>query len=127
VGGEGCTPGFWKNHQEVWDGVGGDDVTTTIQTTDGFNATFGVTPAQSGQPNSLTLLGAAQQGGGGLNALARHAAAALASADSGIDYQYSVAGVIALYRDAVGADAGPETVSSAHGKLEAANEEGCPF
>lgn len=125
--GEGCTPGFWKNHKELWDGVGTNDVTSTIQTTDLFNATFGVTSGQSGKSDSVTLLEAVGAGGGGLIALGRHAAAGLVSADSGIAYGMSVADVIALYRDAVGADPGPETVSSALAILQAANEQGCPL
>jgi len=125
--GEGCTPGFWKTHPQLWDGQGSNDVTSTIQTTDLFNATFGVTSAQSGLEDSVTLLDATGLNGGGKKALARHAAAALASADSGIDYPYSVSQVIALYRDAVGADSGPETVQSALAKLQAANELGCPL
>ena len=125
--GEGCTPGFWKTHESLWDGAGGDDLTSTIQTTDGFNATFGVTAAQSGLDNSVTLLDALSVSGSELNALNRHAAAGLASADSGIDYTFTVAAVIALYRDAVGADPGPETVTSAHAKLKAANELNCPL
>jgi uncharacterized repeat protein (TIGR01451 family) len=124
---EGCTPGFWRNHTSLWDGAGGDDVTTTVQTTDGFNATFGVTSAQSGLANTVTLLGAVNLEGGGRIALARHAAAAAASADAGIAYPYSLAQVIALYQDAVGAIAGPETVASAKAKFEAANQLGCPF
>ncbi len=125
-GDEGCTPGFWRNHTELWDGIGSDDVTTTIQTTDGFNATFGVTPAQSGLADTVTLIDAVNLGGGGLMALNRHAAAALPSAES-VNYSYSLAGVIALYRDAVGADAGPESIYSALAKLSAANEKGCPL
>ena len=125
--GEGCTPGFWRNHPELWDGAGTDDVTTTIQTSDLFNATFGVTIVQSGLLNTVTLFDAVNLGGGGKNALARHAAAALASADSGIDYAFTVEQVIAIYRDAVGADAGPETVSSALLKFSTENERGCPL
>jgi hypothetical protein len=128
-GGEphGCTPGYWKNHTERWDGVGTNDKTATIKTYLLFNATMGVTSTQSSLSNSLTLLGACKLKGGQLKALARHAAAALANADSSIGYPYTVAQVIALYRDAVGADPGPETWESAKAKLEAANELGCPL
>jgi uncharacterized repeat protein (TIGR01451 family) len=123
---EGCTPGFWKTHPERWDGVG-DDLTSTVQTTDLFNATFGVTSAQSGIADSVTLLEATRLRGGGVLALNRHASAALANADSGIAFEFSVAEVIALYRDAVGVDPGPATVESAHATLEEANERGCPL
>lgn len=126
-GTEGCTPGYWKTHEERWDGVGDDDFTTSIHSTDLFNATFGVTSVESGLGDDVTLIQATDTGGGGVIALDRHAAAALASADSGIDYEFSVAQVIALYRDAVGVDPGPEDVDSAHTKLEAANERSCPL
>ncbi len=129
--GDGCTPGYWKNHPERWDGVntGGArkvDVTTTVQKYDLFNASFGVTSSQSGLSNSVTLIKALSVSGGELMALNRHAAAALANADaSGVDYFYTTAQVIALYQDAVGAIAGPETIASAHAKLAMANERLC--
>jgi len=125
-GGEGCTPGYWKNHTNRWDGVGLDDFTTNIHTFDLFNTVFGVTPIQSQMGNSQTLLDAVNLKGGKIFALNRHAAAALASADS-VSYAYTVQQVIDLYRDAVGADVGPETIQSAKAKLEAANEAGCPL
>ncbi len=132
---EGCTPGFWKTHPELWDGVGTDDVTTTIQTTDFFNATFGVTTAQSGLANSVNLLQAQSVATpdlpagspSDLAALDRHTSAALVNADSGINFGFSVAQVISLYRDAVGADAGAATISTALATLSAANQLGCPF
>jgi hypothetical protein len=119
----GLTPGFWKNHAGCWDNVG-KDATQTVKHFQGFNASFGVTAAQSGQSDSVTLLQAAGVNGGGKNALARHAAAALANADSKIGYAFSLAQVKALYRDGVGAVAGPETVDSAKNQFEAANEKG---
>lgn len=124
---EGCTPGYWKNHPERWDGTGGDDHTITVQHQAAFNMFFGVTSAQSGLSDFVTLLGAAASGGGGLDALARHAAAAAASADATINYLYSVNEVIDIYRDGVGADPGPLDVESAKNLLEAQNEAGCPL
>ena len=106
-----CGPGFWKNHEELWDG-GADDVTATYETTHTFNAEFDVSTARSGLGDDMTLLGALDVAGGKLMALNRHAAAALLNADS-TDYPLSVGDVIALYQDAVGAVIGPETVSSA--------------
>ncbi len=124
---EGCSPGFWKKHPEYWDGVGTDDLTSTIKTYLLFNAYMGVTPAQSGVPDTMTLLDVTAIGGGGLYALDRHAAAALPSADAGINYPFTAAGVRALYRDAVGADPGPETIDSALSLLSDANSLKCPF
>jgi hypothetical protein len=120
---QGCSPGFWKTHPLRWDGLPSTtDYTHTVKTSDAFNKTFKVTSAQSGLDDKVTLLDAVGLGGGGLNALARQAAAALANADSGINYPYTVAQVVALYQDAVGAVAGQETVQSALAKFTAATD-----
>ncbi len=124
---EGCTPGYWKTHPERWDGVGTDDFTTTIHHQLSFNAVLGVSSQDSGKADAVSLLEAAATGGGGLNALGRHTAAALASADSSIHYAMDVNTVIGLYRDAVGAEVGDETVSSIHTRFADANEAGCPL
>lgn len=124
---EGCTPGYWKNHSERWDGVGSDDFTSSVHADDPFNASFGVTPAQSGLADDVTLIEALRIGGGHVVALNRHAAAALASSDAGICYRYSTQEVADIYRDAVGADPGSLDVSSAKDLLESANEAGCPL
>ena len=124
---EGCTPGYWKNHTERWDGTGGDDLTISVRWHDAFNMFFGVTPAQSGYPNTATLFDAASAGGGGLIALGRHAAAGAASADAVINYTYTPDEVVAIYRDGVAAARGPLDVDSAKGLLEAANQAGCPL
>jgi len=123
---EGCTPGYWKNHVERWDGLKGDDFTQTVRADMSFNVVFGVDESHSGVPDNVTLVEAVETGGGGLDALNRHAAAALASADS-VCYPLSVGDVIDLYRDAVGATAGAATVPSAHALLEGYNELGCPL
>ena len=65
----GCTPGFWKNHTNEWAAAG-------FQTTDSFNGTFVVNAFNPDR----TLLEAVQSGGGGINALGRHAVAALLNA-----------------------------------------------
>jgi len=124
---EGCTPGYWKNHPERWDGANGDDFTITVQHQANFNMFFGVTSAQSGFTNSATLHEAVAAGGGGLMALGRHAAAGAASADSIIDYPLTLNDVVLLYRMAVGADVESIDMEAAKNKLEAANEAGCPL
>ncbi|MFT7670653.1 MAG: hypothetical protein ACI8X5_003364 [Planctomycetota bacterium] len=124
---EGCTPGYWKNHPERWDGVGGDDFTFSIQHQLSFNAVLGVTEAESGIADSVTLLEAAGTGGGGLTALNRHTAAATASSDTSIFYPFALAEAISLYQDAVGVRIGAATVDSAHAIFESANELGCPL
>jgi len=125
---EGCTPGYWRNHPERWDGV--DDIadfTNTVVHTDSFNATFGVDISFSGLDDAATLLVAVAHGGGAPFNLGRHAAAGLASADAGICYPYSTSEVIDIYRDGIGADDGPLSLEEAKDLLESANELGCPL
>src|SRR5262249_21769721 len=72
----GCTPGYWRNHPNRWDGSSGatinasgpvdclgsnaNDATTSVKTCRVFNQVFGnggpLTFAQSGVPNGTTLL-----------------------------------------------------------------------
>ena len=108
--GEGCTPGFWKNSVGSWPAgyLPGAD----------FDATFGVNLFS---PN-ISLLTALNLGGGGREALARHAVAALLnSASSGVDYDLSTAQVIAI----VQAAAISGDFESAKNRLAALNELGC--
>ena len=57
---EGCTPGFWKNHQEAWTG---------FETADIIGDVFG---DASGDPASATLLEALSfKGGAGIEGAAR--------------------------------------------------------
>jgi hypothetical protein len=78
----GCSPGFWKNHLELWGAAGhsiGEDFDTVFST-----AYF--------EPN-VTLLEAINLGGGFPNDLARHGTAALLSASHpGVHYPYSAVG-----------------------------------
>jgi len=108
-GGEGCTPGYWKQDQHFDSWVG-------YSPSDSFDAVFGVSYGG-------TLLEAAGANGGGANALARHAVAALLNASSSVDYYYSTADVISMVQAAF-----------ASGDFEATkdlfalqNEMGCPL
>ncbi len=88
-GGEGLTPGFWKQSQHfyAWTGY------TPGQN---YNAVFGVN-----DDPALTLLGALQRGGGGNDALGRHAVAALLNAaNENVAYSYTTTQIIALVQAA---------------------------
>jgi uncharacterized repeat protein (TIGR01451 family) len=92
-GGEGLTPGFWKNHCSY----GPSPLTGWPETgrspNDSFESIFGVNVSGS----NPTLLNALGMNGGGENALLRHSAAALLNAsDPYVDYAYSVTQVIAM-------------------------------
>lgn len=73
---QGCTPGYWKQPQHLgsWGACAspGDD----------FDTTFGVDLFDP----DITLLEALDANGGGENALARHATAALLNTCSGLDF-----------------------------------------
>lgn len=115
-GGAGCTPGYWKNHTERWPSTG-------YKTTDDFNTVFGVV----GNPNafnpSMTLLAAAKNGGGGLNALGRHAVAALLSSSVLPNYGLSKAQVIQDVHDAIV----NRTYEATKNLLAQLNMQGCPL
>jgi len=102
-GGEGCTPGYWKNHLEDWPPTG-------YSPADDFDSVFGVDMFSP----DITLGEAINAKGGGVKKLARHGTAGLLSAAHlDVDYPYSVAEAIALVQAGM-ADA-----------LVEANELGC--
>lgn len=85
-GGQGLTPGYWKNHLDMWPAA--------YSPTDNYLAIFGVGP-------DVSLLEALMMKGGHFNALTRHSAAAIQNAEhSGVDYPLTVADIIALVNDA---------------------------
>ena len=109
--GQGCTPGFWKNHTEDW------DVYTTGQT---VGSVFSAAPASVA---GLTLLDALKNGGGQEEALTRHAVAALLGAASDeVAYPLEVSEVITLVNDAFTSG----DYESAKAILEGFNELGTP-
>jgi len=113
-GGEGCTPGYWKQSQHF------DSWTAPYDPTDLYEVVFGVSV-----PGNPTLLDALNAGGGGINALLRHSTAALLNAASAdVDSEFTVAQVIALVQAALapGGD-----IEGTKNTLAAANELGCPL
>jgi hypothetical protein len=110
---QGCTPGYWRQdqHLDSW-------VPTGYAPGDDFNFVFGV--SASFDPH--TLLDAVWLGGGGEEALARHAVAALLNAaHPDVNYSYSVADVISMVQNAyVTGDF--ETIKDL---FDAANNAGC--
>lgn len=119
-GGEGCTPGYWKqpHHLDSWQGVGPDD---NFNATFNTNAVFDAAQCESSNP---TLLQALKCQGGGLSALARHAVAALLNAYSGnVDYDYTVNQVKGMVKNAID----NERYNGTKNKLAESNELGCPL
>lgn len=108
-GGEGLTPGFWKqsHHFSYWTGHNSGD---------SYNSVFGVH-----DPDSPTLLEALGRGGGGYAALGRHAVAALLNAASAnVDYAFTEDQIIGMVQQ--GYCTGD--FESFKNQLEAENEQG---
>jgi len=113
MGGQGCTPGYWKQAQHFGSWV---DYTRS----DSYSEVFGVSPSFG----EKTLLRALKQGGGGEKALGRHAVAALLnSRNDDVAYAYATATVIQMVQDAYasGDFEGTKNV------LAYENEMGCPL
>ncbi|MFP7299304.1 hypothetical protein [Neobacillus niacini] len=114
---EGCTPGFWRQpqHLDSW-------IPTGFEPLDDFDATFNV---NFFDPN-ITLLQAVNLGGGGIEALARHAVAALLnSAHPDVDYPLSTTDVINLVQGIDPTNA--QEVEDLKDLFEGFNELGCPL
>jgi hypothetical protein len=90
----GCTPGFWKNKgSSLWDQTKDalvQNMPAGLQFTQNtkFNAYFGLTPAQSGFADNVSMITALNTGGGGKIALARQAISALLSVAANLNYQF---------------------------------------
>jgi len=113
-GGEGCTPGFWKNtrkHLPAWVGYTPDQQFSSV-----FEDAF----------TGLTLKQVLKAKGGGLNALGRHTVAALLNgANSDISYGMTDADVIAAFNAVYPGT--KEEYTALKNEFAAANESGCPI
>ena len=114
-GGQGCTPGYWKQSQHFGSWTSPYTPTTTFASAFGSSA-FG----------SMTMLQVLSQGGGGMNALGRHAAAALLNAASAnVAYDLSVAAVISRFNTAAAGSAG--AIEAQKNQFDMLNNQGCPL
>jgi hypothetical protein len=118
TGGEGCTPGYWKNHTDSW------EIYTPTQT---VNSVFGASPAKLG---SSTLLQALSfKGGSGVDGasqiLLRAATAALLNAaNDDVDYAFLSSQVIADVNAAL-ASGDRAVILALATTLDDANNAGC--
>jgi hypothetical protein len=111
-GGQGCTPGYWKqsHHFDSWPAP----YTPSTQ----FSAVF-----ENAFPGR-TLHEVLSQGGGGLVALGRHTVAALLNAaSSGVDYDLAVADVVSQFNGVFPGG----NYNSLQNSLAQLNEQGCPL
>jgi hypothetical protein len=108
-GGQGCTPGFWKTHPEVWT-IPTDSIFDTVFVRDAFNP-------------DITMLDAVGLEGGHLMALSRHATAAYLNALSPfVDFDMTAGAVVATFQSAFD----PGDYETTKEIFEGFNELGCP-
>lgn len=139
--GEGCTPGYWRNN--LAKNIVGNDQSLTnwvLPHHDTFGATFGVAgitvqdnykeSKHKGQgkndasPNAI-LAETIHAQGGDVNALARHATAALLnSANGNVNYSLTTAEILKLVQDALAPNG---DIQGAKNILAGFNEDGCPI
>jgi hypothetical protein len=120
-GGEGCTPGFWKQTQH-FDSWFGFDPNQSFEDVFGVDVTL--RSGGRGTIDDPTLLEALQANGGGVNALARHAVSALLNASNpDVSFDFSPQQVIDLVQDAIASG----NFEAAKNLLAAANEQVCPL
>jgi hypothetical protein len=118
---EGCTPGYWKNHPDSW---------VCFSPCDSFGDVFGVViEVRAGGKDTIcnpTLMEALNANGGGVNALARHAVAALLNASHpDIDYPMSEGCVIGTVNGAIACD-DKDVIECIKNILDHWNNLGCP-
>jgi uncharacterized repeat protein (TIGR01451 family) len=114
-GGEGCTPGFWKQtqHFDSWVGFSPNQTLESV---------FDV-PDALGLDN-VTLAQALALNGGGVNALLRHAVAALLNASNpDVDFDLTAAQVISATNAALASG----NYEAQKNIFERLNQQGCPL
>ena len=125
-GGEGCTPGYWRQDQHFGNWPV-DPYTATVA--DDFLPDYcedydtDLQGPESGSVCGLTLLEAVQLRGGGVNALMRHAVAAWLNAGSTVDFYYAQSEVVDMTESALMSGMYTPTKNG----FEEANEAGCPL
>lgn len=119
-GGEGCTPGFWKNHTEEWEAYSPGQSVVSVFSAAGAYGSLG----------TQSLLTALDGGGGsgvtgGVKILLRAAVAGILNATDGdVDYPSSAADLIADVNAAL-ASGNRNTMIALAGSIDADNNLGC--
>jgi archaellum component FlaF (FlaF/FlaG flagellin family) len=92
---QGCSPGFWKNHTQLWSSLSNPIVNNMpaglrFTSSTKFFVYFGIAPGSCGFPNNanMTMQQAISMGGGNCTAFSRHAISALLSSAAGLDIPY---------------------------------------
>lgn len=120
-GGEGCTPGFWRQsqHYDYWVNYSPSDILDDVFD---IPSTLRLVRPENGKAETTMLKDAVELRGGDINALIRHGVAALLNASSpDVSYDLTVSEVISKFNAAVnGGD-----INAAKNEFESFNELGC--
>ncbi|MGX5201215.1 hypothetical protein [Aliikangiella sp. IMCC44632] len=120
VGGEGCTPGYWKqpHHLDSW------PISDTTLFSEVFDRVITIRIKKQGEITDPTLLQALGANGGKVNTAARHAAAAYLNAMStGVAYDMDSSGVINAFQMSYDSNNYGAIIEN----LVDYNEQGCPL
>ncbi|MFL0809990.1 MAG: hypothetical protein K6L76_06220 [Agarilytica sp.] len=113
IGGQGCTPGYWKqdHHFDSWVAYTPDTLFSDV-----FENAF----------PGATLIEVLSKGGGGLYALGRHAVAGLLNtASDGVSYDMGTSGVIGSFNSVF--PGSKQDYNATKNVLQDMNELGCPL
>ncbi len=140
VGMEGCTPGYWKNHIDRWEGFTFDQLLSSVwpfllgPTADPADDPFGTEISGATLHQALMFPGGSGKEGAARILLRAAVAALLNSAHSGVDYSLSTAQVISMVNQALMDAAAESDVTVARsilltlaGTLDEENNAGCPL
>lgn len=122
-GGQGCTPGYWKqpHHFDSWTSYKPDD---SIEDPFDVPGSLNLARPEQGKVEDLTLLEGLELRGGKVNALVRHAVAALLNASNpDVSYDLSVSEVVEKFNEAVSGG----NIKATKNEFESFNEQGCPL
>jgi hypothetical protein len=135
-GGEGCTPGFWKNNADKWNASAWCDLfSPSMKISDVFELDEPLTIFIGGNPNKSssyitdpTLLQALGANGGGVNAMIRHGVAAMLNACSDcVNYPNNDPfEIVLMIEDTLNGVPGAYSVDELHYMFAGWNEYGCP-
>lgn len=123
-GTEGCTPGYWKNHEDSWPATGfstGQKVQSVFSQASGFPSLGNATLHQA-----LSFQGGSSLEGAAGNLLRASVAAFLNSAHGNVDYPRSTSAVISDVNAAL-ASQDRDTILSLASALDHDNNLGCPL
>jgi hypothetical protein len=121
TGGEGCTPGYWKNHEDEWVGYTTDQTVSEV-----FSSAAAYSDIAGDSIHEALKYGGGPGALGAAKLLVHHGVAALLNASSAVEYELTTAEILTAVNDAL--DTGDrDTMLDAKDELDMYNNAGCPL